>query len=82
MDSKGRVIPTKAGDPLQIPKESCRHQNRKNWLYHLGPVPDDPNDGILGAVTDDDEHGEVTLVNVNQLKDVANKLELGYKPLC
>lgn len=65
MDNNERAIPTRAGNPLQIPKESCYQQNRNNWLYHLGPIPDNQNNADLGAVTDDDEQGEVTLVNVN-----------------
>lgn len=34
-------------------------------LFPFNPVLDDQNDAILGAVTDDDENGEVFLVTLS-----------------
>lgn len=57
------------------------HNIRRIDYLHLDPVLDDHNDGNLGVVTDDNENGEVTLLNVIQLKRVGRRLEPGYKPV-
>lgn len=42
----------------------------------------DQNDANLGAVTNNDENGEVTHVNIIHIKGVAQKLEPQYKLFC
>lgn len=44
------------------------HDIRSTEHLHWDPILDNLNDSNLGAVTNDDEDGEVTLVNVNQLE--------------
>lgn len=42
------------------------------------PIPNDQNGTNLGALMDEDENGEVFLVNIIQLEGMAWKLEPGY----
>lgn len=67
-------------NPKFLRKVAIQDIRRADHL-HSGPVPNDYNDANLGAVTDNDENGDVTLVNVIELKGVAWELDLSYKPV-